>query len=156
MTYVWRAARTYRVAAGAACAALLVLSLVVLVAYRWYAVLGVLLVLAAVVRTYWVLLRPSLTAGPDGVRIVWERAPVDLSWAQIRRVEPTIDGLKITCSGGREVHARYPHKPIRATEPTEADITAAYLAQRAAWARKPSGPEPTYTPPPAPVRKAEA
>jgi hypothetical protein len=142
------------VAGGAICVALMMLSVVVLVAYRWYALLGVVLVLAAVARTYWVLLRPSLTAGPDGVRIVWERSPVRLSWREIRRVEPTIEGLKITCSGGREVLARYPCKPVRATEPTEADVTATYLAQRAAWDRKPTGPEPVYTPPPTPARNA--
>jgi hypothetical protein len=154
VTYVWRAPRTYRVVGGVVCAALVGLSLVVLLAYRWYALLGVILVLAAVARTYWVLLRPSLTAGPDGVRIVWGRAPIHLSWTEIRRVEPTIEGLKITCSGGREAYTRYPQKPARATGPTEADLTAAYLAQRAAWARKPAGLEPTYTPPPAPVRNA--
>jgi hypothetical protein len=155
VTYVWRAARNYRVAGATICAALVVLSLVVLIAYRWYALLGVVLVLAAVVRTYWVLLRPSLTAGPEGVQVVWERTPVRLAWSQIRRVEPTIEGLKITVSGDREVLARYPQQPAgRVSGATEADLTAAYLAQRAAWARKPAGPEPTYTPPPATARKA--
>lgn len=155
MTYVWRAARNYRVAGGAVSAALVLLSLSVLIAYRWYAVIGVVLVMAAVARTYWVLLRPSMTAGPDGVRIVWERTPVRLAWKEIRRVEPTLEGLKITCSGGREVLARYPQRPAgRVKDLTEADATAAYLAQRAAWERKPTGPEPTYTPPPPPARKA--
>ncbi len=155
MTYVWRAARNYRIAGGVVSAALVVLSLIIVFVYRWYAVIGVVLVMAAVVRTYWVLLRPSMTADPDGVQIVWERTPVRLTWKEIRRVEPTVEGLKITCSGGREVLARYPQQPAgRVKEPTEADVTAAYLAQRAAWARKPTGPEPTYLPPPAPARKA--
>ena len=72
-----------------------------------------------------------------------------LPWKEIRRVEPGPDGLTIICAGGREVLSRVPQqRKTAAAEPTEADLTAAYLAQRAAWARKPSGPAPTYTPPP--------
>jgi hypothetical protein len=144
----WRASRGYRMAGMAACVALAALSALVLWTYGWYAILGVTLVAAVIARTWWVLLRPSTTARPDGVHIVGERAPVHLQWSEIRRVEPTIEGLKITCSGGREVLARYPQQPSRPVSgATEADVTAAYLAQRAAWARKPAGPEPTYSPP---------
>jgi hypothetical protein len=152
--YVWRATRNYRLIAAGGSTLLALLSILVLLRYHWFAVLGVALVMAAIVRTYWLVVRPSLTAGPGGLDIVWERTPVHLDWTDVRRVDPTIEGLKITLSGGREVTARYPQKPPVATkELTEADLAAAYLAQRAAWARKPTGPEPTYTPPAAPAKK---
>jgi hypothetical protein len=48
------------------------------VAYGLIALLGVGLVLAAVFQTYWMLLRPRLTAGPDGVTVVAGRDVVRL------------------------------------------------------------------------------
>jgi len=115
------------------------------------------LVLAVVARTWWVLLRPKLTAGPDGVQVVHGRIPVHLPWPEIRRCEPTPEGLKIIAKGGREVLARYPQQRVpAATEPTEADAAAAYLAQRAAWARRPTGPMPVYVAPPRPAKAVGA
>ena len=146
---VWRAERRYRLAAMVVIVVLLVLSVRVVLAYGYLAFLGVGLVLAVIFQTWWMLLRPRLSAGPDGVEVVSGRTPVRLPWKEIRRCEPGPDGLKIVCAGGREVLSRVPQqRKTAAAEPTEADLTAAYLAQRAAWARKPSGPAPTYTPPP--------
>jgi len=148
---VWRADRRHRLAAGAVIVVLLLLSVRVLVAYGYLALLGVGLVLAVIVQTWWMLLRPKLSAGPDGVEVVSGRGVVRLPWQEIRRCEPGPDGLKIVCAGGREVLSRVPQqRRAAADEPTEADQTAAYLAQRAAWARKPSGPVPAYIPPPKP------
>ncbi len=146
---VWRADRRYRLAAIVVIVVLLVLSVRVVLAYGYLAFLGVGLVLAGIFQTWWMLLRPRLSAGPDGVEVVSGRGLVRLPWKEIRRCEPGPDGVKIVCAGGREVLSRVPQqRKTAAAEPTEADLTAAYLAQRAAWARKPSGPAPTYTPPP--------
>jgi hypothetical protein len=153
---VWRADRRYRLAAAAVIAVLLLLSVRVLVTYGYLALLGVGLVLAVIFQTWWMLLRPKLSAGPTGVEVVSGRAVVRLPWKEIRRCEPGPDGLKIVCSGGREVLSRVPQqRKTTATEPTEADLTAAYLAQRAAWARRPSGPAPIYAPPPKPQNKQQ-
>jgi Bacterial PH domain len=156
-TYVWRADGRYRVAGAAAMALLLLLSLRVLMVYGLGAIIGVVLVLVLIAWTWWVLLRPRLTASPDGVEVVRGRAPVRVSWPEIRRCEPTPDGLKITVKDGREVVARYPQQRVAATaEPTEADAAATYLAQRAAWARRPTGPMPVYVPPPRPAKPVRA
>jgi hypothetical protein len=151
--YVWQAPQRIRMGVTAVCALLVLLSAWIISVYGVYAVIGVGLVLALVVRTWWMVLRPRITAGRDGVRVVSGRTPVDLSWAEIRRVEAHGDGLKIVCSGGREVRARYPQQPPRALGvTTEAEAVAAFLAQRAAWARKPTGAEPSYVAPPPPKR----
>ncbi len=146
---VWRADRRYRLAAAAVIVVLLLFSARVLVVYGYLALIGVGLVLAVIFQTWWMLLRPRLSAGPDGVEVVSGRSVVRLPWKEIRRCEPGSEGLTIVCAGGREVLSRVPQqRKSAAAEPTEADLTAAYLAQRAAWARKPSGPAPTYIPPP--------
>jgi len=146
---VWRADRRYRIGAYIVIAVLLVLSARVLIAYGYLALIGVVLVLAAVGQTWWNLLRPKLTAGPEGVVVVNGRAPVHLPWQEIRRVEAGREGLTIICAGGRSVVSRFPQqRPAPAEQRTEADAAAAYLAQRAAWERKPSGPAPVYKPPP--------
>ena len=151
--YVWRADGRYRVAIGAVLVLLLALSAVLLVQYGYLAIIGVTLGLALVARTWWVLLRPSLTAGPDGVRVVHDWAPVHLAWTEIRRCEATPQGVKIIGKDGREVVARYPQRPaVPAAEFTEADAVADYLARRATWARKPTGPRPVYVAPPRPAR----
>jgi hypothetical protein len=156
-TYVWRAQLRHRVAGGVVMALLLLLSIQVLIGYGYLAIIGVTLVVVLVARTWWVLLRPRLTAGPDGVEVIHGRTPVRLSWSEIRRCEPTPDGLKITLKDGGTVIARYPQQPAAAAaEPTEADAAAAYLAQRAAWARKPTGPLPVYVPPARPARAVPA
>jgi hypothetical protein len=153
MITVWRAPRNYRIGAAWVCVALVAMSVWVLVVYGALALIGVALVLALVARTWWQLVRPRMTAGPDGIEIVSGRRPERITWSEIRRCEPTVEGIKIVCSGGREVLARYPQQPPRPVpERTEADATAAYLAQRAAWERKPTGPAPVYDPPPKPVR----
>jgi len=148
-TYVWQAPRPMRLAVGGVCVALLLMSAYVLTVYGYLAIIGVGLVAALVGYTWWVVLRPRLTAGPDGVRIVSARTPVEVAWKDIRSCDATPQGLKIMLSGGREVLARYPQQPARPVKgTTEAEATAVYLAQRAAWARKPSGPPPQYVAPP--------
>ena len=154
-TYVWRADRRYRIGAGVAIVVLLGLSLQVLRAYGYLAIIGVALVVALSARVYWVLLRPKLTAGPGGVQVVDGLAPVHVPWPEIRRCEPTPEGLKIFTRNAGVVRARYPQQPAKVAGPTEADATAAYLVQRAAWARRPTGPMPVYVPPqPAPSAQA--
>lgn len=146
---VWQADRRYRIGAYIVIAVLLVLSARVLIAYGYLALIGVALVLAAIGQTWWSLLRPKLTAGPDGVVVVNGRTPLYLPWQEIRRVEAGKEGLTIICAGGRSVVSRFPQqRPAPAQQLTEADAAAAYLAQRAAWERKPSGAAPVYQPPP--------
>lgn len=144
-TYVWRADRRYRIAAAVAIAVLLALSLRILTIYGYLAIIGVALVAALAARVWWVLLRPKLTAGPSGVQVVHGLAAVHVPWPEIRRCEPTPEGLKIFIRNGGVVRARYPQQP------TEADAAAAYLVQRAAWARRPTGPMPVYVPPSTPA-----
>ena len=67
---VWRADRRYRLAAIVVIVVLLVLSVRVVLAYGYLAFLGVGLVLAVIFQTWWMLLRPRLSAGPDGVEVV--------------------------------------------------------------------------------------
>lgn len=156
-TYVWRARSGHRIAGGTVMVLLLLLSGQVLVSYGYLAILGVTLIVALVARTWWVLLRPKLTAGPDGVQVIHGRTPAHLAWTEIRRCEPTPNGLKITVKDGHEVVARYPQRPAEAAaEATEADAAATYLAQRAAWARRPTGPLPVYVAPPRPARAVGA
>jgi hypothetical protein len=144
-TIVWQASARARLAAIAVSAVLLVLSARVLYVYGFLALIGVLLVLGVVGQTYWQLLRPRLTAGPDGVVVLSGWAPQTLAWSDIRRVEPRRSGFVIFTTDGREVVSRVPaQNKTAADEPTEADAAAAYLAQRAAWERKPSGPAPRY------------
>jgi hypothetical protein len=148
-TFVWRAEPRSRLIATAVIVVLLLLSARVLYAWGYLAAIGVLLVLGVIGQTYWVLLRPKLTAGPDGVDVLSGRTPEHLDWRDIRRAQAGRTGFTIVTTDGREVVSRFPIK--KAPDDTEADAVAEYLAQRAAWARKPSGPAPTYTyePPPA-------
>lgn len=151
-TIVWRAEPRSRLIASVVMVVLLVLSVRVLYAWGYLATIGVLLVLGVIAQTWWVLLRPKLTAGPDGVVVVSGRTPEHLAWKDIRRAQPGRTGFTIVTTDGREVVSRFPIK--RDGTDTEADAAAAYLAQRAAWERKPSGPAPTYTyePPPLPAK----
>jgi len=144
--YVWQAPRSLRRFSYVALAVVLALALRVLFLYGTLAAIGVVLVLAAASQVWWMVLRPRLAAGPDGVDIVLTREPVHLDWTEIRSVEAGPDGLTITCTGGREVTSRFPQRakarPGVSVEESEADRVAAFLAQRAAWARRPSGSQP--------------
>jgi hypothetical protein len=151
--YVWQAPRPLRLFSYIALAVVLLLALRVVVAFGYLAIIGVVLVLGAASQVWWMILRPRLQAGPDGVDVVVRREPDHVDWADIRRVEPGPDGLKIFCTGGREVVSRFPQqtrpKPGEPPE-SEADRVAAFLAQRAAWTRRPGdGPPPRYQPGPA-------
>jgi hypothetical protein len=146
---VWQAARSLRLFACVAIAVVLLLSIRVLISFGYLATIGVVLVLAAASQVWWMILRPRLVAGPDGVDIVQTRAPIHVDWRDIRRAEAGPDGIRIYCSNGREVTSRFPHqtKPDVAGQDTEADRVATYLGQRAAWERRPSGDRPKYQPP---------
>jgi hypothetical protein len=146
---VWRAEARSRLIAIVVIVALLLLSARVVYTWGYLATIGVLLVLGVIAQTYWVLLRPRLTAGPDGVDVLAGRTQEHLDWRDIRRAQAGRTGFTIVTTDGREVVSRFPVK--KGNDDTEADAVAEYLAQRAAWARKPTGPAPTYTyqPPPA-------
>jgi hypothetical protein len=144
-TIVWRANPRARIAATVVIVVLLLLSARVLYAWGLLAGIGVLLVLGVIAQTYWVLLRPKLVAGPDGVLVLAGRHPEQLAWSDIRRAQPGRTGFTIVTTDGREVVSRFPVKRSPCDTGTEADAVADYLAKRAAWARKPSGPAPTYT-----------
>jgi hypothetical protein len=149
---VWQAARPLRLFSYVAIAVVLVLSIRVLISFGYLATIGVVLVLGATSQVWWMILRPRLMAGPNGVDIVLHRQPDHVDWRDIRRAEAGRDGIKIYCSNGREVTSRFPtqSKPVVAGEETEADRVAAYLGQRAAWERRPSGTEPPRYQPPSP------
>lgn len=147
---VWRASTPVRIFCYVAIALLVLFSARILIQFGSVALIGVALVLGACVAAWWQVLRPRMTAGPDGIEVVHGRQVVRLPWRDVRRCEPRIDGLHIVGPDGLEVTSRYPaQRKAAADEPTEADLTAAYLAQRAAWARKPTGDPPRYVPPPA-------
>jgi len=146
---VWRAPSNLRTVAIGGIVALLVLISWVAITFGYLAAIAILLGLAAVFQAWWLILRPRLVAGPDGVRVVWGRTPVTLAWKDIRRVEPTPAGLKIVTGDNREVISRFPAQtpPVKG-EQSVADRAASYLIQRAAWERKPSGgPRPRYIAP---------
>lgn len=148
-TAVWQAGRSLRRFSYLAIVVLVLLAARVVVAFGWLATIGVLLVLAAAFQVWWMVLRPHLTAGPDGVEVVAGRDPVRLPWSDIRRAEAGPQGLRIVCTDGREVISKFPQQTKASTpgEQTEADRCAAYLAQRAAWARRADGtPPPRYQP----------
>jgi hypothetical protein len=138
---VWRASEPLRIFSSVAVGVLVILAVVVGVSYGYVATIGIVLVLAAAFQVWWIVLRPRLSVGPDGVEVVaMSREPVRLGWRDIRRCEVVADGLKIVGANGREVISRFPARR------SEAERVAAYLGQRAAWARRPSGTPPRYVP----------
>jgi hypothetical protein len=164
-TFTWRAPRGLRIFAVGVLVVFAVLVTQVAAIWGYLATIGIILVLGVMFQVYWQLLRPKLTAGPDGVYVVSERTPVRLAWTDIRRVEAGTKGLTIICADGRAIVSRVPHaerpskaaQPSKAAEPgkaaqpdtgkavpTEQERTADYLTRRAAWARKSTGPKPQY------------
>src|SRR5258708_31211555 len=105
---VWQAARPLRLFSYAGIAVVLALSIRVVISFGYLATIGVLLVLAAASQVWWMILRPRLMAGPEGVDIVSGREPVHVDWRDIRRAEAGNDGIKIYCSSGREGTSRFP------------------------------------------------
>ena len=141
--YVWQAGRQLRLFSYVALAVVLILLVRVVIAYGLMASIGVILVLGAAFQVWWMILRPRLVAGPDGVRVVLGRQPVEIPWREIRRVEAGPNGITIHFGQGQQVVSRFPQ---RKGADTEADQVADYLARRAAWARKPAGALPRYVP----------
>ena len=141
---------------GSACVVLLLLSVRVLVRVRvsghasgWLLVLAVIapdLVDAAAAqadrraRTGWRSL-PAATPVHAALEGHPARASPDARRAS-RSSPPTAREVRVAVPAAAQ--ARRPR-------PTEADAAAAYLAQRAAWERKPSGPAPVYELPPPPT-----
>ncbi|GEM_PF-7095292 len=147
---VWRASRLQRAFSYTALVLLSLMAIKVALSYGYLATIGILLILAAAGQVYWAVLRPRLTAGPDGVDVLLGRQPVHLNWGEIRGCEVGPRGLRILCVDGREVVSRFPRPGTAAAggEPTEADRAVAFLTQRAAWAKKTGGkPPPRYQPP---------
>ena len=66
---VWQAPRNYRFGTIYVSVLLVALSAYLLVMYQYYALLGVALVLGAVGRVWWMVVRPRMVAGPDGVDV---------------------------------------------------------------------------------------
>jgi hypothetical protein len=154
-TTVWRAPRGLRIFAAVVLVVFALLTVRVAIAWGFLATVGIILVVGVMAQVWWQLLRPKLTAGPDGVDVVSDRHPVHLDWSQVLRAEPGPKGLTIICADGRAIQSRVPHatKPT-ATKPTAAETArgelesaADYLTRRAAWARKSAGPRPRYEAP---------
>jgi hypothetical protein len=174
-TTVWRAPRGLRIFATVVLVVFALLTVRVAIAWGFLATIGIILVVGVMAQVWWQLLRPKLTAGPDGVDVVSDRHPVHLDWSQVRRAEPGPKGLTIICADGRAIQSRVPHaakpasakpasaKPASAkpasAKPTatksgagepargELELAADYLTRRAAWARKSAGPRPRYEAP---------
>jgi hypothetical protein len=150
-TTTWRAPRGLRIFAVVILIVFALLVTQVAAIWGYLATIGIILVLGVMFQVYWQLLRPKLTAGPDGVYVVSERTPVRLAWTDIRRVEAGAKGLTIICADGSAITSRVPHaeKPSVDKETgkavrTEQERTADYLTRRATWARKSTGPKPEY------------
>src|SRR5687768_10923615 len=122
-TVTWRVTNRLRFFTYVALTLLTVLTARIVVSYGVLALISVLLVIGAASQVWWMVLRPRMTAGPDGIKIV--------------------------ASNGREVLSRYPQPERGAAKgASEADKVASFIAQRAAWERRPTGgPAPRYTPP---------
>ena len=148
-TVTWRVNNRLRYFTYVALTLLTVLTVRIVISYGVLAVIAVLLVVGAASQVWWMVLRPRMTAGPDGVHIVLKRDPVHLPWKEIRGAEAIRDGIKIVASHGREVLSRYPQPERGAAKGTRgADRVASFIAQRAAWERRPTGgPAPRYEPP---------
>ncbi len=141
---VWRAPGTMRLLATGGIVALLALVTWVAVTWGYVATIAIVLALAAAFQAYWQVLRPQLSAGPEGIRIISGRQPVSLSWRDIRRCEATARGLTIVTGDGREVVARFPSLTARDhDDDSVAARVATYLTHRASWERRPNGPRPT-------------
>jgi hypothetical protein len=146
---VFRASPARRWVAGVGMAALVVLTLPVVLTYGWLATIGVVLVVLIIGQLYWQVLRPRLTADEDGVEIVAGRRPERIAWTDIQRTEVSPKGTLLVAKGGHEVLSRYPYG-LRSTSSTQAqtdaDRAAIFLAARTAWAKRKDGPPPVYTP----------
>src|SRR5690242_7878696 len=143
---VWRAAPRLRVAAYAGAVVLAILAWRLAAAFGFAATIAVLFAAGVCFFLYWGVLRPKLTAGPEGIVVVLNRAPVTIAWRDVRRCDAGPTGLVIRVTGGTEVQSRWPQRDrgAKAGEVTEADRVAAYLVRRADWARKPTGPRPEW------------
>jgi hypothetical protein len=145
---VWRAAPRLQLAAYAGAVVLAVLAWRLVATFGFAATIAVLFAVGVCFFLYWGVLRPKLVAGPDGIVVVLSRTPVTIAWRDVRRCEAGPTGLTIRVTGGTEVQSRWPQRDrgAAAEDVTEADRVAAYLVRRADWARKPSGPRPTWEP----------
>jgi len=135
-------------------AVIAVLVYIVATRYGVTAAIAILFGLGIIFFLWWGVLRPRLTAGPYGAEAALGRTPVTVAWKDIRRAEAGPTGLKITAVGGTEILSSWPQRDrgAKLTDLTEADRVAAYLVQRAEWARRPKGPRPQFVPAPPPAR----
>jgi hypothetical protein len=151
-TVVWQAPVRLRATAYAGMVVIAVLAWRLVAAFGFTATISALFAVAILGWVYWGVLRPRLTAGPDGVTVVLGRTPTRIAWRDLRRCEAGPSGLTIRVTGGTEVVYRWPQRDRGAAPDTttEADRFATFLVRRADWARKPSGPEPVWEPAPRP------
>jgi hypothetical protein len=154
---VWRAGPQYRIAAIGGMVVLAILVWRVATAYGFTATIAIIFALGIGFFLWWGVLRPKLAAGPTGVEVVLGRTPTTIAWKDIRRCEAAATGVTITAAGGTRVLSRWPQRDrgAKLTDVTEADRVAAYIIQRAEWARRPKGPQPVFVPaPPKPKGKS--
>jgi Bacterial PH domain len=154
---VFRAPMNRRLVAGVGIVVLLVLAGRVVYSFGLLrSVIGVIFALAIIGLLWWSVLRPRLTADRSGVEVVNGRAPQRVAWTDIQRTEVGPKGTLIVAKGGHEILSRVPfgvRSESSATEQTEADRVAIFLAARTTWARRrDNSPPPKYTPPAAQPR----
>jgi hypothetical protein len=138
---------------GLAIAGMVVLALLairVVLAYGWLASIAAVFAILIAGQLWWQVLRPRLTADADGVEVVSGRHPERVGWADIQRTEVSPKGTLLVARGGREIFSKYPYgvrSASSAQADTEADRAATFLAARAAWGKRRTGPPPVYVPP---------
>jgi hypothetical protein len=151
---VWRAGTQLRAAAFAGMALVAIAIWLIWSKYALTATIAVVFGVGIIVFLWWGVVRPRLTAGPDGIEVVLGRTPTMVAWTDLRRAEAGPTGLTITVSGGTTVQSRWPQRDrgAKPTDVTEADRVAAYLVQRGEWTRRPKGPMPEFVPGPPPSK----
>ena len=153
---VFQAPVNSRIGAIVGIVVLLLLVTKVVFSAGWYATLGVVLVGGIIFNLWWIILRPRLIAGRDGIDVVSTWRPVRIAWKDVQRCEVGPKGTLIVSRGGQETTSKFPSgdRSTSSTDtPTEADRAAVFLAACAAWGRRPSTePMPVYEPPAKPSK----
>jgi hypothetical protein len=113
----------------------------------WYATIGVLLVLGIIFNLWWIILRPKLVVGREGIEVVSGWQPATVAWKDVQRCEVSPKGTLLVLRGGQEVVSKFPAggRAKDSDPPSEADRAAAYLAACVAWGKRGgSEPMPVY------------
>src|SRR5262245_44389027 len=152
---VFRAPSGRRTLAIVGMLVLALLAVRVVLAYGWLASIAVVFAVLIGGQLWWQVLRPRLTADADGIEVVSRRQPERVGWADIQRTEVSPKGTLVVVRGGREIFSKYPcgvRSSSSTQADTEADRAAAFLAARAAWGKRRTGPLPAYVPPEKPAK----